>query len=83
MATAPGAEREAGEAASCPGRPVQSQRGEIEGAADTQGGGERKEEEGRRRGSQVCVRDPREEKKENYVCLCFCSIKHLIVQIFE
>lgn len=70
MVTASGAEGEAGEAASCPGRPVQSQRGETEGAADTQGGGERKEEEGGRRGSQVSVRDPREEKMRlMFVCV--------------
>lgn len=55
--TASGAEGEAGEAADCPGRPVQSQRGETEGAAETQGGGEGTEEEGGRGGSQVSVRD--------------------------
>lgn len=46
-----GAEGEAGEAASCPGRPVQSQRGETQGAAAAPGGGgEREEEEERGRG---------------------------------
>lgn len=47
-----GAEGEAGEAASCPGRPVQSQRGETQGAAAAPGGGQREEEEGGRGGGR-------------------------------
>lgn len=54
--TAPGAEGEAREATGCPGRPVQSQRGETQGAAETQGGGEGEEEERGRGGCQVSVR---------------------------
>lgn len=52
---ASGAKGEAGEAADCPGRSVPSQRGETEGAAETQGGGDGEEEEGGRGGSQVFV----------------------------
>lgn len=48
-----GAEGETGEAAGCSGRPTPSQRGETEGTPETQGGGERKEEEGGRRGHKV------------------------------
>lgn len=51
--TASGAEGEAGEAAVRPGRPAPSQRGETEGAAETQGGGDGEEEEGGRGGGQV------------------------------
>lgn len=69
--TASGAEGEAGEAAGCLGRPVQSQRGESEGAAETQGGGDRKKEEGGRGGSQVSVRECM-----TYICLCWRLIIH-------
>lgn len=51
---APGAEGEAGETAGCPRRPVQSQGGKTQRAAEAQRGGARKEEErGGGGGSQV------------------------------
>lgn len=55
--TASGAEGEAGETADCSGRPVPGQRGETERAGETQGGGERKNKEGGRGGSQVSLRE--------------------------
>lgn len=72
--TASGAEGEAGEAAGCPGRPVPSQRGETEGAAETQGGGDGEKKERGGGGSQVSVRE-----RVAYVCLC---LEHRIESAF-
>lgn len=68
--TASGAEGEAGEAAGSPGRPVPSQRGEREGAAETQGGGDGEKKERGGGGSQVSVRE-----HVAYACLC---LEHII-----
>lgn len=53
LLNAPGAEGETGETAGCPGRPVQSQGGKTERAAEAQTGGARKEEERGGGGNQV------------------------------